>query len=131
MRMIVSPVTTKGSTTRCAATPGLPGCCTASGSEGPSDLDDRSKGTPGLPLAFFEFVRFLRMQSGAGRVCLLQIEFRQPPADDGAARIEIERAPIRVDSQRVHLFGRVRAAALPREIRLQSLVIRRHGELLA
>jgi hypothetical protein len=39
--------------------------------EGPSDLDGRSKGTPVLPLAFLDLVRFLRMQSGAGRVSIL------------------------------------------------------------
>ena len=33
-----------------------------------------------------ELVRFLRMQSGAGRVSLLLIEFRQAPVDDGAAQ---------------------------------------------
>jgi len=47
--------------TRSVPTPGLPGCCTASG----------SKGTPVLPLAFLELVCFLRMQSGAGWVSLL------------------------------------------------------------
>lgn len=35
------------------------------------DLDDRSKGTPVLPLPFLDLVRFLRMQSGADRVSLL------------------------------------------------------------
>jgi hypothetical protein len=39
--------------------------------EGPSALDGRSKGTPVLPLAFLDLVRFLRMQSGAGRVSTL------------------------------------------------------------
>ena len=29
------------------------------------------------------------MQSGAGRVCLLQIEFRQAPVDDGAAPLPV------------------------------------------
>src|SRR5436190_23722423 len=59
-------------------------------------LKDRQTWTV-LPLAFFELVRFLRMQSGAGRISLLSIELRQAAVDNRAARIEIELASILVD----------------------------------
>ncbi len=63
------------------------GRCTASGSEGPSDLTIDPKDRRLLALAFLELVRFLCMKSGARGVSLLQIEFRQAAVDGGASRI--------------------------------------------
>src|SRR4051812_43537613 len=62
---------------------------------------------PVLLLTFIELVRFLQMHSSAGRVSLLKIEFRQPPMNDGTARIEIERTSILVDRPSVHFLVRV------------------------